>query len=450
MIKATNTTTKKINTKYDGKLKVYPNGVDNLYPETVEYLKNQSVTALMASNLMVQYLIGKGLGGYDLLEVYDQKVQNIFRQIAKSVTDFSGCYVQFYYNANFKIAGFEVLPFNTCRIGKKDSNDYNGKILYSKDWSDTKVKPISYNVFNNDVEVVKYQMNVKDTDTEDEITKKVLNFGGQIQFFTQMPEYHYPISRLHAALNDCIVDASGSLYVERLMDGGFLPRTLLVTRPLVDDRMFIESVENPTSESAVLYRKAQSEYEDYKQTMQGTVGVKNANGILTMEVDFKGDKLEDALLVRNLDTNIKPDLFEAQVLKSQEKILMAYNNLPIILVKASESLFNAGGEAIKTAKQFFWESTTFERMFCEQIINDCLNLVETIIVDKPIEVLPLFVESKSQNELAKSVGGVQALLQIVQQVTDRLLDYNATVAIVKELYGIDEVTAKSFLGTPNF
>ena len=450
MITLSKTAPEKVNKKYDAKLEIYPNGYDNLYTETAEYLRNESVTATMASDLMAQYLIGKGLGAFDKVEVYGQKLQVIYSQIAKSVTDNKGCFIKFSYNANYGVAGFEVLDFKTCRIGRKDSKEYNGKILISKDWSDVKKnKPLTYNVYNPDVDIVKYQMGILPKDKESIIFDKVLAFTGQVAFYTQMPEYHYPLSRYHSAFKDCNIERLGSVYVENLMLEAFMNKTMIVTRPLIEEGLVRESIENPNGTDAQIYRIAKTEEEEFKSTIKDMVGVDNSGGILVMQVDFKGDKLEDALLVKSLDSNIKPDLFDAQIIKAQQKILVAFNNLPISLVKANETLFGAGGESLRVAKELFWESTSFERIFCEQIINDAMLQLDSVIVKEPIKVLPLFAAAKSQNELAKTVGGVQALLQIVQNVNDRTLDYSAAVAIVRELYGLDEITAKSFLGTPN-
>jgi hypothetical protein len=46
------------------------------------------------------------------------------------------------------------------------------------------------------------------------------------------------------------------------------------------------------------------------------------------------------------------------------------------------------------------------------------------------------------------VGGVQALLQLQQAVSAQLTDYESAVAIIEEIYGINNELARKMLGTP--
>ena len=57
--------------EWDKKLEIYTNGIDNLYPERVERLVNNSITAKMSQGIMTQYLIGKGFGKSCLLYTSD-------------------------------------------------------------------------------------------------------------------------------------------------------------------------------------------------------------------------------------------------------------------------------------------------------------------------------------------------------------------------------------------
>jgi hypothetical protein len=59
---------------WDKKLEIYQNGEDNAYPERIDRIINNSVTAKMASEMMVQYLLGKGFGEADNFQV--NKVRN--------------------------------------------------------------------------------------------------------------------------------------------------------------------------------------------------------------------------------------------------------------------------------------------------------------------------------------------------------------------------------------
>jgi hypothetical protein len=71
---------------WDKKLEIYQNGADNLYPERIDRLINNSVTAKMASEMMVQYVLGKGFGEADNFKVNDsQKLIDFAIDVADSL-----------------------------------------------------------------------------------------------------------------------------------------------------------------------------------------------------------------------------------------------------------------------------------------------------------------------------------------------------------------------------
>ena len=55
---------------------------------------------------------------------------------------------------------------------------------------------------------------------------------------------------------------------------------------------------------------------------------------------------------------------------------------------------------------------------------------------------------ESQAALKGSVGGVTALMQLQQSVSEGTSDLSAAIAIVEEIYGISKEKATEMLGTP--
>lgn len=376
--------------KWDKKLEIYTNGDDNAYPERMERYKNNSITAKMASEIMVQYLIGKGFGELDNIKIGGVKLIDLADDVARDLVDNRGVFIHVNYDANFDVADWSVLPFNNCRLGKKDSKEYNGKVLVSSDWNDTKIKPKVINVFNPAKEIVKYQIGIEENDSVDEIAKKMAKFQGQILYFNMDSQYYYPLARIDAVSLDCESEYLIGLYVNNLLTGGMHPTTLIVTRPLVDNQL-IQDALLPNADPYLIrqLRQAESERDNFNKVIKNLHGVKNAEGSLCIEVDFKGEKLEDAILIKNLDSNLEPDLYDKQLDKIQAKILMSYNNLPITLVKASEGLFSNSGNALRVAKETYWENTGKDRNKLETIVNDLLRLTAGIAYTQYVSVLPL-------------------------------------------------------------
>ena len=436
---------------WDKKLAIYKNGEDNNYPERMERLKNNSVTAKMASAIMVQYLIGKGFGEADNLKIGKDKLIHIATDIATDLVDNKGYYVHVNFNANLGISDFKKLPFNQCRIGEKDSNDYNGKILVHKDWSgDVKAKDVKVlNVFNPDKEVLKYQIKA---------AGGIENFKGQILYFNIDRNYYYPLNRIDTVSHDCNSEYNASVYKDNILENGFIQSTFFITRPLIDNNFIIEARQSKDSVLLENLRNQESERENFKENGKQMLGAKGIGGFMHVEVDFAGDDLSQAFKIETIKSNVDPALFKFVEESAMDKILMVYNNLPNVLIKADNSMFGSSGEALRVAKETYWENTWIERNILETVINDLYKLTEGSD-GQYLFIKPLFTKeaskdtvqqenARAQANLKGSVGGVQALLEIQTSVGLGTTDYNAAVAMIVNIYGFDDATAKTLLGTP--
>jgi hypothetical protein len=376
--------------KWDKKLEIYTNGDDNAYPERMERYKNNSITAKMASEIMVQHLIGKGFGELDNIKIGGVKLIDLADDVARDLVDNRGVFIHINYNANFEVSDWSVLPFNNCRIGKKDSSEYNGKILVCNDWNDIKNnKPRTIIVFNPAKEIVMYQVGVTDKDTDVTIIDKLAKYQGQILYINMDSQYYYPLSRIDAVSLDCRSEYLAGVYKNEILERGFFGKTLVVTRPLIDNKLILDAQVTQDANLLRKMRDEESERENFKKTIQEFVGAGGSGGVLHMEVDFKGESLDDAILFKNIESNINDKLFQFTEDSVMAKILMAYNNLPITLVKASEGLFSNSGDALRVAKETYWENTSKDRNKLETIVNDLLRLTSGFAYTEYVSVLPL-------------------------------------------------------------
>jgi hypothetical protein len=437
--------------KWDKKLDIYTNGADNAYPERMERFRNNSITATMSSNTMIQYLLGKGFGEADNLKIGNIKLIDLADDIAHDLVDNRGCFVHVNYDANYDISDFKVLPFSQCRIGEKDSADYNGKILIYKDWSEKieKSKLQILNVYNPKKEIVQYQA---------EKSGGIENYKGQVFYYNMDNQYYYPLARIDAVSFECDNEYQASLYKNEILRRGFFGKTLVITRPLIDAGFIDTTLASGNSQQIAKLRQQESEVEAFKKGLSDFIGVGNIGGVMHMQVDFAGEKLDDAILFKNIESNINPDLFKFTEDSAVSKILMAFNNLPIGLIKSDNSLFGTGGEALKVMKETYWESTWKERNLLETILNDFLknmgNPSYTYVSIMPLLTKEVDTDSataekqKAQAQLKGSVGGVQGVLAIQASVSQGLTDYESAITILNEIFGIEDTLARSILGNP--
>jgi hypothetical protein len=352
-------------TTLDKKLNVYKNGSDNAYPELMDRYINNSVTAKTASNLMKQSLLQKGLGVHDKVIVNKNKnltLYNFADDIANSKVRQRGCFIWIGYDANYKISDVEVLPFQNCRIGKKDTEDYSSKILYSKNWNESKQDDlIVFDVYNHDTLVINSQV---------EKSGGWGKYKGQILYVNDDSDYIYPLSRIDAVQYDCDNEQQASIYKNTLLRKGFFGKTLMITRPLVD-RDLPKSIEvNGEITRNLEYYNQESEQTAFKDTIESFVGAENAGGALHIEIDYEHEKLEDAILFKNIESKLDDKLFEYTERSVRKNILIAFNNLPNGLVEQSEGIFSNSGEAIIQMQKQFDENCEIERSQFTDLLND--------------------------------------------------------------------------------
>lgn len=437
--------------KWDKKLEVYTNGEDNEYPERIDRLINNSITAKMASDLMIQYVIGSGLGNADNYKVSDnQKLIDFSTDLTEDIVKNRGVFIHFDYNANFEPINPKILPFNRCRVGKKDSNEYNGKILYKVDWNDKKENVVIFDVYNNNKDVVDAQIKKSGT---------LSKYKGQVLFVNLDRNYIYPLSRIDSVMNDCDSEAQAAIYRNQLLRKGFFGKQLVVTPPLIenDEPEYIDRDGTLTINRE--WQRKESERKEVKETIEKFIGAENAGGAMMIELpDFQG-KIDDVFQVKTIDSTLDDKMFEYTENQTSKNILMAFNNLPVGLVKSPDSaLFGNSGESLKAMQEMYWKNCDKDRKVVETIINDIVQNQETW-QGGYIEFLKLGEKLKNSDnqEVADEVssrfaefgvGGVQGILSIQQSVSQGLTDYESAVTVLSVIYGFDDTLARKILGTP--
>lgn len=376
------------------------NGITNDYAEKVDRLNDSSITAKMAWTIMSNYIYGQGVGDEfkDIIVNEDENISlQMFAMIAsKVVSKHRGVYIHVDWNANYKIDGFKILPYHTCRKGDKDDDDYNAKILVTKDWTaDTELKTTRLNkiilegksvnpedvsvidVFNPNKNVIQAQVEASSGKTMQE---KWQSYKGQIWYFNPDLDYEYALARIDAVMEDCDSENQSSIYKNRSLRKGFFGKTMIVTKPMTG------AVED--YEDRIEYQKALTEEEEFTNTAKGWLGAENSGNLLHVQLDHNGDNFDEAIKVEQFQTDINDKLFEYTEKSVFQNILMAFNNLPIGLVRSENSMFGNSGEMLRVMKETYQQNVRMEREQVEFIINRLMKLFKDPKED--IELIPLF------------------------------------------------------------
>ena len=363
----------------NGKRKnVYTNGSDDNYPERVELIINNSVTAKMAVNKMVSFVAGngfvdkglnskilnktKGLTGYDILML-----------IANSLVKQKGVYIHANFNGLMDANYLDVLPYKYCRKQKSDDLNNNGKIFYSDEWSKSTFSFSQKNkdskwfypfTSNKKVLIAQFKKEGVTIDT----TKDSHNFRGQVSFLNLEPENIYPLSFIDPAYNDADSEYHSSIHRNNTIRNGFTDKQIIIAKE--------GSKEEP------------NQVEDVIVDMMGSDG----SNVGLIEVSSSAEDIAKELHVISLGSNIKAERYKYFDTINQTKILQCYENIPESLVLGSDGgLIGDGGVKMKELKLNYSQDVAYIRMSIQQQLKK-------ILPNENWEIEPLVTEEKKEVE----------------------------------------------------
>ena len=355
--------------KYDPHKGIFINGIDNAYPERVERTINNSVTARQSAALLQAFITGRGFEGLNEVAVNSKgtTLLQFLNEVAYSFSRQYGAFVHVNYNLNGDIVYLDSLPYSHCRIGKKDDNKYNGKILVSPDWNDRRKTPEVFDVYSPLKEVVLAQ-----------ITKQGINkYKGQILFINPSP-FEYPLSKVDPVILDADTEHQISIFKNASLRKGFFGKQIVITRPFADGAM-----ENNPS-----YGDKITERNNFRDAMEKFLGAENVASFLHLEIPLDSFDLEKEIIFKNIDSNINDKLFAHSELTVSDNIRMAFNNIPAALIRSTDSsVFGQSGEYLKAMKLFYQEETEFERLLIESEISKLT--LKYIGLQKKLTIKPL-------------------------------------------------------------
>lgn len=390
MIRLIEILTKKIIATKENKNKVFFQDVDNLYPNRVKGLIENSPTAFRSSNLMAKYIVGKGLTNELLykkiidktlgLDTYD--FSNV---LAKQIAIHNGFFVHVSYkyddNSGQIIPAFsKVIPFEDGRISKTDDDGYFGKLLV-KEWDakggygQKSQKEKQYYSFTRNQEDLIDQ--IKDNwkelkgKKEFDLIEAIRIFKGQYYYYNPNVGDIYPLSKVHAVLNNLDTEFRIDNYTNIQFRQGLVGKSIVVTNGL--------SEEDEEAMSDVL--------EDF-------LGEKNSGNVIHYPIASipDGQTLEDAIKVIQIPPQYDEKFFSETVGRLEDSILAAFNNIPKSLVKSGEgAIFGENAEKYNELKKFYSEQNDEERKALQKFFFD--------VYDLEVDFIPFYDEIKVEQEI---------------------------------------------------
>ncbi|WP_257657701.1 hypothetical protein [Parapedobacter lycopersici] len=335
--------------KASGQKDIYKNDSDNLYPNRVELVERNSVTAFAASNKLKSFIVGQGFVDTSLNEqIFNRQKRlrgyDFLQLLAHSLKTHRGAFVHVNYDMDGEVNYLDVLDYKKCRISKEDSTDHPGKIYYH-DWpgekkfdrGDTKCR--WFYPFNKDIDIINDQRTKDAKDRKDESVEGLIrSYRGQVFFLSLDPTEVYPYAWVHPAYNDADNEYRISLYRNTNLRSGFLNKTMIIPNGLDEETQ-----------------------EEFDEAIRGWLGAENSSSVFVFKPKEDVAELDNLIKTIELKGTYDSKRFEKDEESIANNIRKSYLSIPKILIDPEDSFFGSSGEAFKEAIRYYNKETLFIR-----------------------------------------------------------------------------------------
>lgn len=335
---------------YNKRFGVIFNGEDNLKPLITENVIDLSPTASQCADTYESFLGG---GGFEV-DMEDVNLSDVFWEhinpddllidVSESVSRHQGAFIVVGYNAAFEKETFKIVPFELCRVGKKDDDNYSGKVVVSPNGWGRSLKKDDvdvYDIYNPNPDVIQEQV---------ERDGGWHNYKGQIMFFKMSNKYTYPIPLIDRAINFSEVEYHMGLYYKGTVKRSF------------EDVTVIRHREFPNEEDE----------KTFEQNITELSGLENASSKLLVKDDWDDEREKSGnFKFDTIKNEVKAEKYKHFETSSSNFIRKAFRNIPPQLVDyVAGKLGNTSGEDLKKAQSVYNALTARDRNKIERLFQE--------------------------------------------------------------------------------
>jgi len=343
-------------------------GLDNCFPQLIEDLGQISVTTNFCFNKRASAIYGKGIQDTALRRMVvnkdGQSLNEVFRAAAKEVSRHNNAFIQVGYNSDLKIDSIKIIPNTDCRVGKLDSNKFNGKFLVYDNWAKNVAKKINVDAIQK---IDNFSLNKEILQEQIEKAKGIRSHKGQILHVKNDTNIIYGISDLMPVLSEAVAESDSSTFRQSGISNGFLGSKLLIINPFEKDE----------------------DARDFKRNLKMHQGAENSNGLLVMETSQKTEDVSRQVHIEDLSSEYNDALLEYTDRVARKNIAISLE-VPLILIDSSDSsLFGNSGELLKQARIELFNSQESNRELLTEAFEKILNNWHEPIT-QPFEIINPF------------------------------------------------------------
>lgn len=335
---------------FNKQLGVIFNGEDNLYPVLVENLIKASPTTSQCVDIYESFLGGSGFEAEMVEEPTDNLLESrtpedLLSDVTPECASHQGVFIHIGYNAAYEKTEFNVIPYDFCRVGKKDDDNYSGRIILNPDGWDKradKKKIEVYDAYNPLPEVIQAQVE-RDGGWD--------NYKGQILYFKlSNTQGTYAESLVEKCYMHSDTEANLGLHYNRIVRKGF--KDAWVVRH--------KKFDNKTKQDS------------FEKNLKAVYGNENTGGILLVEDEFNSENKETSKFQFDfLEDKTKGDKYKHFEESAANYIRKAFKNIPKTIVDAvAGKLGNTSGDDLRAAESLYNKSTAKDRKKLERLFAE--------------------------------------------------------------------------------
>lgn len=314
--------------------KVESFGEDNLYPQTVNLVVQNSGRAVSCVNKFSEFIEGKGFVDQVFASAHvngnEETADALLSSAAEDFALHGGFAVLVKYNAfGEKVEAYHV-PFEHVRKGIKARD---GELAVSAKWSASRIK-------ETDIDWYK-PFNEKTVLTEMAAAGGVLHYGGQLAYFSARGKNEYGLAPIDAELESAVSDGQIKLSHYSSLITAFMDNVLITLRHQLTDE----------------------QSKSLNDTLANYQGAENSGALLVLDgID------PDDMVVNSLNSKKSENAHTATEASIHERLRLLFGIPRILLSDDSRGGLSDQGNLLGLAKLFYSEITGKPRKKVETLM----------------------------------------------------------------------------------
>jgi hypothetical protein len=458
-----NKVAKRIDVKQMKTLGIESFDIDNLYPQRVNNIVNDSGTATTAIRTFIKFVSGKGATdkafGNSKIGKRGLTVDKFIRKIVSSKGHFQGLAIHFNYNGLGQKTEINFVPFEYNRLTLSDDKNHPDMVAIYDDWGETKRKKIEkklikyvhkYNPAKVFEQVESIEVDENGRTPEDILAEKWSLYNGQILYWTPDGDGTYPLAPFDSVLEDMITEAQVKRFKNNTAAKNFLASHIIKSGVELDENG--EAVE----ESSL------------GKSIENFGGGDGAATMMHVELENEEDFFE---LIK-VDIQDYDGLYQFTEESSRDSILRNFLIPPALLIATSGKL--GSSNEIADAAKYYNDITADDRKIIEDILRETFKgyafpinatndySIEMISYNRQIEAA--YFPFYSSDEIRESKGdqpsqdqgsgetvlavtlGVEGNTALAALLSNELLSELQKIGSMKVLFGLSQEQAEEMLG----